>query len=131
MDDAAAPIDPLARAGALAIAAGRIGIGIGAFGFARPALGALGFERPDQITIALARLAGSRDIALGAHALASAGDRERLREATVLGALVDTGDAIAFGALLGAGPGLRATGLKNAPLGLAAAAVGVWIYSRL
>ena len=74
-------IDPLGRAAATAIAAARIGIGIGAFAFTRPALGALGFDRPDGRSVALARLAGGRDVVLGMHALAVRDDRARLREA--------------------------------------------------
>jgi hypothetical protein len=124
------PIDPLARAAALSIAWARIGIGIGTFGVTRPALAKLGFARPDTATVALARLAGGRDIALGLQALSAAADRDRLREATLLGALVDAGDAIAFGAASLA-PEARRTGLQNAALGTAAAIAGAWVLARL
>lgn len=122
-----------ARRLAVAIACGRIGIGIGAFGPTRTALAGLGFDRPTGATVALARLAGSRDIALGLHALgaASSGDRERLREATLLGALVDGADALSFGAALAARDGIDRTALINAPLGAGAALAGAWILSRL
>lgn len=126
-----APIDPLARSAAVTIACGRIGIGVATFGFTRVALAKLGFERPDPSTVALARLAGGRDIALGLHALSAARDPDRLREATLLGAIVDAGDAVAFGAGLRAGPGARRTALKNATLGAAAAVAGAWVLRRL
>lgn len=128
--DGAAPIDPLARSGAIAIALARVGIGIAALALTWPALSALGFERPGAAGVALARLAGGRDVALGLHALAAGGERRRLREATALGAAVDLGDAVAFAAL-GADPGARATALRNAPLGAVAALAGAWIYRRL
>jgi len=124
-------IDPLARSAALAIAGARLGIGIAAFGFTRRALPLVGIDEPGSSAVAFARMAGGRDLALGMHALAAAGDRDRLREATLIGALVDVGDAIAFGA------GFRGTGearrvaIRNAPLGVAAAIAGAWILSRL
>lgn len=127
----APPPDPLARTGALAIAAARIGIGVGAFALTRRALRGLGFKRPSGATVALARLAGGRDIALGLHALSAATDRERLREATALGVLVDAGDAVAFAAALAARDGIDRTAAVNAPLGAAAAVAGIWVLSRL
>lgn len=123
--------DEIARAGALTIAVARIGIGIGAFALTRPALRALGFDDPDAATVALARLAGGRDIALGIHAIAVRDDHARLREASMIGAAVDAGDAVAFGAALAGRHGIDATAVKNAPLGALAAAVGVWIAARL
>ena len=83
METTTAP-DPLARAAVLAVAGGRVAIGLGAFFATRKALGLLGFERPGGATVALARLAGGRDIALGLHALAASSDRRRLREAARL-----------------------------------------------
>ncbi len=123
--------DPLARSAVLAIAAARLGIGIGTSAFTRRALGGLGFERPAGATVVLARLAGGRDIALGLHALAARDDRDRLREATALGILVDAGDAAAFTAALARRDGIDRTAAINAPLGAAAAIVGAWILSRL
>lgn len=120
-----------ARAALLGIAAGRIAIGAGAFGLTRTALVALGFDRPEGGTVALARLAGSRDVALGIHTLAAARDRKRLREAGALGAAVDAADAIAFAAALFGRDGIDRTALLNAPLGAVAAAVGGWALRRL
>lgn len=123
--------DPLAAVVMVGLAAGRIGIGIGAFAMTRRALGLLGFERPAAESVALARLAGGRDIALGLHALSALGDRDRLREAAMLGALVDGGDAIAFGAALVNRDGIDRTALTNSPLGAAAALAGLWAFDRL
>lgn len=123
--------EPMARAAALAVGGIRIGIGIATFGTTRRALRRLGFGDPDGATVALAKLAGSRDIALGLHALSAANDRERLREAVALGTLVDAGDAVSFGSSLIKRDGIDRTAALNAPLGAAAAALGLWILSRL
>ncbi len=123
--------DPLARGAALGIAGIRIGIGIATFAATRRALAGLGFGDPDAATVALSKLAGGRDIALGLHALLVASDRDRLREAVALGALVDAGDAIAFGSALVKRDGIDRTAAMNAPLGAGAAVVGVLILRRL
>jgi hypothetical protein len=120
--------DPLARSLALMIAAGRLAIGTGALFATRPALRALGFSEPQPIATALARMAGGRDIALGLHAIAVRDDRRGLREASLLAAAVDAGDAIALGALIGTD---RRTALTNAPLGAVAAVVGALVARRL
>ncbi len=123
-------IDQLARAGAIAIAITRIGIGVAAFTLTRPALRTLGFGEPGPAATALARLAGGRDIALGVHALSVRNDRVALREASVLAAAVDAGDAIAFGAAI-ASPGFRRMAVMNAPAGVGGAVAGAWVAARL
>lgn len=123
--------DRLARSGAIAIAAARIGIGIGAFALTRPALRALGFDEPDGTSVALARLAGGRDIALGVHGLIVRDDAARLREATLLGAVVDAGDAIAFGAALAGRDGIDRTSWMNLPIAGSAVIAGAWVAARL
>lgn len=124
-------IDSLAKSGLIGIAAARIGIGIATFGFPRQALKGLGFDEPDGADIALSRLAGGRDIALGLHALRTLGERERMREVTALGALVDLGDAVAFGAALARAGTTRRIGVRNFPLAASATLAGAYIYRRL
>ena len=123
--------DGLARAGALGIALGRIGIGVGALVATRPALSALGFEDPAPATVVLARMAGVRDIALGLQTLAVRDDAGRLRETSALGAVVDAGDAFAFGSALARREGMDAAALKSLPLAGAAVIAGAWVASRL
>ncbi len=130
MDDSA-PADPLARMLVLGVAAGRIAIGVGAFFFTRKALAGLGFSEPSGAAVALARLAGGRDIALGLHAIAVRDDREALKQSTAIGAAVDAGDAIAFGAALVSRDGIDRTAALNAPLGAGAAIAGLWGLRRL
>lgn len=126
-DDA---IDPLGRAGAIGIAAVRAALGVAIFTSPNKALGALGFSDPDPATVTIARLAGGRDIALGMHGLANANEKARLRESVAIGALVDAGDALAFGLLLGQ-KGQRKTALKNIPIAGAAVVAGAYLLSRI
>jgi hypothetical protein len=123
--------DALARALLLAVAAGRIAIGTGAFFATRRALAALGFEEPGGAAVALARLAGGRDIALGVAALRAGSDRDALREAAAIGAFVDAGDAIAFAAALARRDGIDRTAALNVPIAGSAVVAGIWALRRL
>lgn len=123
--------DTLARAGAIGIAVGRIAIGVGALAATRPALSALGFEDPHPATVVLARMAGVRDIALGLHAIAARDDSVHLREASILGVVVDAGDAFAFGSALTRREGIDAAAIRSLPLAGAAVVAGLWVASRL
>jgi hypothetical protein len=123
--------DELARAVVLAVAAGRVVIGTGAFFATRKALALLGFEQPGAAAVALARLAGGRDIALGMHALRAGSDRERLREAATIGAFVDGGDAIAFATALLTRDGIDRTAAMNVPIAGSAVVAGLWALRRL
>ena len=90
----------------LAIAAGRLGIGVGALLATGPALKALGFAETDAAGRSLGRFAGSRDIALGPSTLAARDDRRALRTTALLAAAVDAADAVTF-ALAARDPGAR------------------------
>ena len=123
-------VDPLGRQAVLAIASGRIAIGAGALIGTRPALKLLGFPEPDAAGLALARMAGGRDLAIGLLALAAREDRKALRIAALAGAAVDASDAIAFG-LAARDPIARRAGLGGIVLGSAAAIGGAWAWRRL
>jgi hypothetical protein len=122
--------DPLARAAVLGIAGGRIAIGVGALLATRPALKVLGFEASDTSARALARIAGSRDIALGLLTFAAREDRERLREATAVATAVDLGDAICF-AIAGRDPAAGRAAVQGVLSGGGATVVGAWAIRRL
>lgn len=126
-----APPDPLARGGAIAIAASRIAIGAVACAFTRPALARIGFPSPSASSVALARLAGARDVALGANALAARGDAERLRNATLLASTVDAADAAAFAVALAGRHGIDRAALMNFPVAAGAVVAGGWVSARL
>ncbi|MFN8218075.1 MAG: hypothetical protein U0R71_15900 [Solirubrobacterales bacterium] len=122
--------DPLARQVVLAVAAGRIAVGSGALLATRPALRGLGFAETDASGLALAKLAGGRDLALGAVTLALRDRPAALRTAALAAAALDVADAVTF-ALAGAGPATRQAGIRGVVSGGAAAALGLWAWRRL
>lgn len=114
----------------LAIAAGRIAVGVGTLFATRPALGGLGFGETDSSGLALAKLAGGRDLAMGAVTLALRDDPAALRTAALAGAMLDGADALTF-TLATADPETRRAGLAGLLSGGAAAIAGLWAYRRL
>jgi hypothetical protein len=123
-------IDPVARQAVLAIAAGRIAIGVGAMLVTRPALKVLGFAEVDAVGTALGRIAGGRDVALGLLTVVARDDREALGIAALAGAAVDASDAVSFG-IAARDPVARRAGLGGLVSGSAAAIVGIWAWRRL
>jgi hypothetical protein len=92
-------------------------------------LRALGFSEVSPATVALARVAGIRDLVLGGLTLGALEDRERLRTATIANATADAGDAAAFALALDAGE--RAAGLRGLAAALPATLAGIWVARRL
>lgn len=117
------------RGWSLASAAGRIAIGIGMLAAPGPALRALGFAEVTPATVAVGRIAGVRDLVLGAVTLTAMRDSGRLRTATFANAVADAGDALAFGAALGSTE--RSAGARGIAAALPAALAGAWIVRRL
>lgn len=113
----------------LASALGRIAIGAGLALAPRRALAALGFEDPAPATIVVSRVAGGRDIVMGAVALAAIDDPEGLRRASLANAAVDAGDAATFLAALIAGE--REAGLRGLAGAVPATLAGLWVAGRL
>lgn len=122
--------DPLARQVVLAVAAGRLAVGSGALLATRPALRGLGFAETDAAGLALAKLAGGRDIALAVVTLAVRDKPAALRTAALAAAVLDSADAVAF-ALAGAGLETRQAGIRGLLSGGGAAALGLWAWRRL
>jgi Domain of unknown function (DUF4267) len=120
---------PEVRAWSLASAGARIAIGLGMLAAPEPALRALGFDEVTPATLALGRVAGVRDLVLGAATLAALGDRDRLRTATLANAVADSGDTLAFGLAIGSTE--RTAGMRGIAAALPAAIVGGWIAWRL
>jgi hypothetical protein len=119
-------VDAKARQVALQIGASRVG----ALVATRPALKALGFSHPEQTGMALAKLAGGRDIALGALTLATHDDARRLRTLLLVSSACDVADAVGLG-LSARYPETRRAGIGGIVSGSAAAIVGLWAYCRL
>lgn len=120
----------LARQAVLGIAAGRLAIGVGALLATGPALKVLGFPAADTGGRALARLAGSRDIALAAFTFAARDDAAMLRNAALMAGAVDFADAVSF-ALAGRDPGAGRAAAQGVASGGAATVVGLWAWRRL
>jgi hypothetical protein len=123
-------VDAKARQVALQIGASRVAIGVGALVATRPALKALGFGEPEQTGMALAKLAGGRDIALGALTLAAHDDARRLRTLLLVSSACDVADAVGLG-LSVRHPETRRAGIGGIVSGSAAALAGLWAYRRL
>lgn len=123
-------MDPKARQVALQIGGSRVLIGVGALLATRPALRLLGFGEPEATGTALARLAGGRDIALGALTLAARDDAERLRTLLLVSSVCDVADAVGLG-LSATHPETRRAGIGGIVSGSAAALAGVWAWRRL
>lgn len=119
------------RAVALLLAGGRLAIGAGIWLAPRLTLRALGFgAEPSQAELTLARMAGARDLILGAWHATALGDPGELRRATAAITFADAGDMAAFALVAKSGENPRA-----AILGLGAAApataLGAWLTGRL
>lgn len=123
-------VDAKARQVALQIGASRMAIGVGAMVATRPALKVLGFDQPERTGMALAKLAGGRDIALGALTLAAHDDARRLRTLMLVSSACDVADAVGLG-LSTRYPETRRAGLGGIVSGSAAAIAGLWAYRRL
>ena len=109
------------------LGAARMAIGVGIWLAPRPAMRALGFDAGNPQVLALARAAGTRDLALGALALATAGKEEVAPRMLALNAAVDAGDALTF-----AIPLVRREDIDRAALGgvvsaTAASVLGAWL----
>lgn len=124
-------MDPLSRAAAIAMAAGRVGIGSAALLAARPALRALGLEADRPSVRVLGRMAGARDLALAGLIAGNLEDRHRLRDATLAAAAADAADAAIFLAAGARHPELRRAAALGAAPALAAVGGGLWLARRL
>ena len=118
------------RAAAAGLAAGRVAIGAGLWLAPRLSLRALGFADADQRALAVARIGATRDLVLGVWQLRALDDREELLRATRTVAVVDAGDALAFG-LARRDPGARGMGGLGVALAGPAAVAGGWLAFSL
>ena len=122
-------VEPSERALAAGLAAGRLAIGAGIWLAPRLSLRALGVTEPSAQALTLARIAGARDLALGAWQLRSLGDRGELARATFAVAACDAGDSLAFALALGSGE--TRAGLRGVAGAVPATAAGMALAARL
>lgn len=123
-------VDPRARQVAMQIGGSRILIGVGALLVTEPALRLLGFGEPEATGRALARLAGGRDISLGALTLAARDDAQKLRTLMLVSGACDLADAVGLG-LSARHPETRRAGVGGIVSGSAAAIADLWAARRL
>jgi hypothetical protein len=124
------PIDPKARQVAMQIGGSRVALGVAIFFATRPALRTMRFPEPGPTGVALAKLGGGRDIAIGALTLAALSDPDRLRTVMLVSNLCDLADASAF-AFGARDPQMRLPGITGALSGAVAATAGFWAWRRL
>jgi hypothetical protein len=129
MSDPSGPPSDIERTAALGLAAGRMAIGAGLWLAPGLTLRALGFSRPDDRAVAVARIAGTRDMVLGAWQATTLGSRDRLARATTAVAACDAGDSLTFALLLGTDE--RRAGLRGVAAAVPATIVGFALASRL
>ncbi|CAN5183876.1 hypothetical protein BH24ACT23_BH24ACT23_07160 [soil metagenome] len=116
---------------ACGLAAGRLAIGAGLWLAPNLTLGALGFGKLDPNAMALARIAATRDLALGAWMIDARHDRERLGRAAIAVAACDAGDTIAFALLARGGGQSKFAGLRGVAAAGPATAAGAFLATRL
>lgn len=111
------------------LAAGRIAIGVGIWAAPSLTSKALGLDRWSGQGLAVARLAATRDVLLGAWLVNELREGGKpLAPAAALTAC-DAGDALTFALL--AADGEPAAGMKGLAAAGPATALGVWLVSRL
>jgi hypothetical protein len=116
------------------LALGRLAIGAGLMIAPELTLKTLGFEKPSASTLAVARLAGGRDLVLGAAETAALvkGDRTALLASTIAVAAADAGDTAIFGAAWGSGEkSVREASMKGTVSAGLATASALWVAWRL
>lgn len=123
-------MDSRARQVALQIGGSRVALGMAIFLATRPALRAMRFPEPGPTGVALAKLGGGRDIAIGALTLSARSEPDRLRTLLLVSNLCDLADAAAF-AFAAREPQMRAPGISGVLSGGAAATAGFWAWRRL
>ncbi len=124
--------DRPARVAAIGLAAGRLAIGAGLWLAPRASARGLGFGSLEPKELALARVAASRDLVLGAWQLSALDDAVELRRASAAVALADAGDALTFALALGSSDAdVRRAGLRGVAGAGFAALAGAWLSRRL
>ena len=114
-----------------ALAAGRIAIGAGIWAAPALAAKALGMKEYEGEALAVARLAGTRDLILGTWLAAELRNGGSPLAPTAALVACDAGDALAFGLLAADGGDSLGAGARGLAAAGPATAVGLWLAHRL
>ncbi len=114
-----------------ALAVGRMAIGAGFWIAPAVAAKALGVKPMNSETLAVSRLAGTRDLILGAWLGAELRDGGRPLAPAVAVMACDAADTLTFALLTAAGMQERKPGLRGLAGAGPATAAGAWLVSRL
>jgi len=114
-----------------ALAAGRIAIGAGIWAGPKLTAGALGMKPWQGEALAVARIAGTRDLILGAWLGAELRDGGLPLTPTAALIACDAGDTLAFALLAARGGEELGPGLRGVAAAGPATALGVWLAHRL
>lgn len=115
------------RALGAGLAWARVGIGAAVWLAPRGSMRVLGFDPDSAEVIVLARMAGTRDLALGAVAVSTHRDPEAAAATVGLNAAVDAADAVAFAIALVRRQGIDRAALLGTTSAAVAAATGAWL----
>jgi hypothetical protein len=124
------PRSRLERAVGAGLAWARVGVGAAAWLAPRSSMRLLGFDPANPQVMALARLAGTRDLALGAVAVSTHRDPHAAATVAGLNAGVDALDALAFLIALVRRQGIDRSALLGSGSATVAAATGAWLARR-
>jgi hypothetical protein len=113
------------------LAAGRIAIGAGIWTVPTLAAKGLGMTRWDGEALAVARLAATRDLLLGAWLAAELRDGGKPLAPAVVLTACDAGDALTFALLAGRGGDDVKPGLQGLAAAGPATVIGAWLVQRL
>jgi hypothetical protein len=108
----------------------RVGIGVAVWAAPSASMRVLGFDPDNPQVRALAYLGGTRDIALGAIAVASLAQPERAAKIAGVNGAVDALDAVAFATALARREGIDRAAVLGTLSATGAAAMGLWLARR-
>lgn len=126
-DDPAGGLERLAAAG---LAWARVAIGASVWAAPRGAMRLLGFDAGNAQVMSLARLGGTRDLALGGLAVQALSDPQATARIAAVNAGLDALDALAFGLALARREGIDRAAPMGTASAAAAAATGLWVARR-
>jgi hypothetical protein len=114
---------------ARALGAGRLVIGAGIWLTPGLAGRVLGVGRLEGGFLAIARVAATRDLVLGAAQIGSASEPDQGRRVALAGMCADAGDALAFALAVRAGE--RDAGWRGLAAAVPATALGAWLSAEI